>query len=75
MKCARELDVDLKKGYLLCPTTSNDGFQDSPFSSSAADARLKVYLKLMKADDGETLHGFRSSCAITLALAGRIYLK
>ena len=24
----------------------------------------------MKADDGETLHGFRSGCAITLALTG-----
>ena len=24
----------------------------------------------MQADDGETLHGFRSGCAITLALSG-----
>lgn len=40
------------------------------FSSSAAEARLKVYLKEMKADDGETLHRFRSGCAIALALTG-----
>ena len=31
---------------------------------------LKSYLKEMRADDGETLHGFRSGCAITLALTG-----
>ena len=43
---------------------------DSPFSSSTAEARLKSYLKDMGADDGETLHGFRSGCAITLALTG-----
>ena len=34
------------------------------------EARLKVYLKKMGADNGETLHGFRSGCAITLALTG-----
>ncbi|CAH3134462.1 unnamed protein product, partial [Porites lobata] len=70
VEVARELGVDLTKGYLFRPTTSNNGVQDSPFSSSAADARLKVYLKQTKADDGETLHGFRSGCAITLALTG-----
>ena len=55
VEVARELGVDLTKGYLFRPTTSNNGVQDSPFSSSAADARLKVHLKQMKADDGETL--------------------
>ena len=43
---------------------------DSPFGSSTAEARLKVYLNEMGADDGETLHGFRAGCAITLALTG-----
>ena len=70
VEVARKLGVDLTKGYLFRPTTSNNGVQDSPFSSSAADARLKVYLKQMKADDGETLHGFRSDCDITLTLTG-----
>ena len=70
VEVARELGVDLTKGCLFRPTTSNNGVQDSPFSSSAADACLKVYLKQLKADDGETLHGFRSGCAITLALTG-----
>ena len=70
VEVARELGVDLTKGYLFRPTTSNNGVQDSPFSSSAADARLEVYLKQMTSDDSETLHGFRSGCAITLALTG-----
>ena len=29
-----------------------------------------TYLNEMGADDGETLHGFRAGCAITLALTG-----
>ena len=41
-----------------------------PFSSATAEARLKSYLKERRADDGETLHGFRLGCAITLALTG-----
>ncbi|KAL9976123.1 hypothetical protein ACROYT_G013375 [Oculina patagonica] len=38
--------------------------------SYIAESRLKGYLKEMNADNGETLHGFRSGCAITLALTG-----
>jgi len=70
VESVRELGVDLTKRYLFRPTTSNNGVQDSPFRSSAADGRLKEYLKQMKADDGDTWHGFRSDCAISLALAG-----
>ena len=36
----------------------------------SAEARLKYYLKDAKIDEGETLHGFRSGSAITLALSG-----
>ena len=67
---SRQLQIDLTTGYLFRPTTPQGGVIDAPFSSSAAEARLKVYLKEMGADDGETLHGFRSRCAITLALSG-----
>ena len=31
---------------------------------------MKIYLREINADDGETLHGFRSGCSITLALSG-----
>ena len=43
---------------------------NEPFSSSAAEARLKTYLKEMGSVNGETLRGFRSGCAITLAFSG-----
>ena len=56
--------------YLFRSTTTDNGVRDSPLSSATAEARLKLYLKEMKADEGETLHGFRSGCAITLALTG-----
>lgn len=70
MAVARQMSIDLNSGYLFRPTTPTGGIQDSPFSSTAAEARLKTYLKEMGADEGETLHGFRSGCAITLALTG-----
>ena len=67
---ARRMQVDLTRGYLFRPTTPNGGIVDAPFTSTTAEARLKLYLKEMGQDDGETLHGFRSGCAITLALSG-----
>ena len=70
MAISRQLQIDLTTGYLFRPTTPQGGVIDAPFSSSAAEAHLKVFLKEMGADDGETLHGFRSGCAITLALSG-----
>lgn len=59
MLVARDLKIDLTTGYLFCPTNPQGGIVDSPFSSATAEARLKSYLKKMRADDGETLHGFR----------------
>ena len=37
---------------------------------TAAEARLMGHLKEMGSDNGETLHGFRTGCPITLALSG-----
>lgn len=70
MDVARQIGIDLTKGYLFRPTTPDNGIKNAPLSSSTAEARLKLYLQDMKADQGETLHGFRSGCAITLALTG-----
>ena len=67
---ARQLQVDLTTGYLFRPTNPQGAIVDSHFTSSAAEARLKLHLDAMGANDGETLHGFRSGCAITLALSG-----
>ena len=70
MAVAQQLRIDLTRGYLFRPTTPQGGILDAPFSSTAAEARLKGYLREMGSDDGETLHGFRAGCAITLALSG-----
>ena len=67
---ARRMQVDLTLGYLFRPTTPNGGILDAPLTSTIAEARLKLCLKEMGQDDGETLYGFRSGCAITLALSG-----
>jgi len=70
MEVARQVGTDFTRGYLFRPTTLDKIVQDSTFSSTVAEARLKQYLKEMKADDGQTLCGFRSGCAITLSLTG-----
>ena len=70
MEVTRDIKVGLTRGYLFRPITPDLGIKDAPFTSSAAESRLKGYLMEMNADNGETLHGFRSSCAITLALTG-----
>ena len=67
---ARRMQVDVTRGYLFRPTTPNGGILGAPFTSTTAEARLKLYLKEMGQDDGETLNGFRLGCAITLALSG-----
>ena len=51
------MQVDLTRGYLFRPTTPNGGILDAPFTSTTAEARLKLYLKEMGQDDCETLHG------------------
>lgn len=70
MAIAEELKIDLRSGYLFRPTNPQGAVVNGPLTSSAAEARLKNYLKEMGSDHGETLHGFRSGCAITLALSG-----
>ena len=42
----------------------------TPLFWPSTEARLKYYLKEAKIDEGETLQGFRSGSAITLALSG-----
>ena len=70
VQVAREMKIDLTRGYLFRPTTPKGGISDIPFSSAAAEARLKTYLQEMGADGGETLPDFRAGCAITLVLKG-----
>lgn len=67
---AGELSVDLSAGYLFRPTDPQGHVLNRPLSSSAAAARLKLYLRQANIDSGETLHSFRSGCALTLTFAG-----
>ena len=67
---ASELRVTLSNGYLFRPTNHQGHIVNKPLTSSSAEARLKYYLKDAKIDEGETLHGFCSGSAITLALSG-----
>ena len=45
MALAQQLRIDLTRGYLFRPTTPQGGILDAPFSSTAAEARLKGYLR------------------------------
>ena len=70
LRDGRQIGINMTTSYLFRPTTTDNGVRDAPLSSATAEARLKLYVKQMKANEGETLHGFRSGCAITLALTG-----
>lgn len=65
-----ELGMTLRNGYLFRPTNAQGHVVNKPFTSSSAEARLRLYLKEADLDEGETLHSFRSGSAITLALSG-----
>lgn len=67
---ASELRITLSNGYLFRPTNHQGHIINKPLTSSSSEARLKYYLKDAKIDEGETLHGFRSGSATTLALSG-----
>jgi integrase len=43
---------------------------EEPFLGSAVYNRLKLYLREIGADEGETPHSFRAGCSLTLALLG-----
>ena len=67
---AKEIGIDLTRGYLFRPTNAQGHVLDEPLSSSAAKSRLKVYLSEGNMNAGETLHSFRAGCALTLTFAG-----
>ena len=46
IEVARQMRVDLTRGYLFRSTTNSGGTQDLPLRSSTAEARLKGYLKV-----------------------------
>ena len=67
---AHELGISLSSGYLFRATNQQGHIVDKPLLGTTAESRLKKYLRDAQIDNGETLHSFRSGCAITLALSG-----
>ena len=67
---SRNIGIELRHGYLFRPTSPQGSVLDKPLSHSTAESRLKLYLKQAGIDEGETLHSFRSGCALTLAFSG-----
>ena len=65
-----ELGMTLRNGFLFRPTNAQGHVVNKPFTSSSAEARLRLYLKEAGLDKGKTLHSFCSGSAITLALSG-----
>ena len=67
---ARELGISLSPRYLFRATNHQGHIVDKPLLSSAADSCLRKYLRDANIDGGETLHSFRSGCALTLVFSG-----
>ena len=67
---ARELGISLSFEYLLRSTNHQGHIVDTPLLSSTAESRFRKYLPDAQIDSGETLHSFRSGCALTLAFSG-----
>ena len=64
------MGVSLIQGYLFRPTDQTRHVFDRLLFSAAAEHPLKLYLKEVRIDAGETLHSFRSGCALTPAFSG-----
>ena len=62
------MNVDLSSGYVFRTTTKAGHISSKPFVGSSAYNRLKLYLKELNIDDGETPRSFRDGCSITLEL-------
>ena len=66
---ARELGISLPCGYLFRSTNHQGHIVDTLLLSSTAKSRFRKYLRDAQIDSGETLHSFRSGCALTLAFS------
>ncbi|CAC5386658.1 unnamed protein product [Mytilus coruscus] len=68
---AEEMDIDLSVGYLFRTLDpSHSRVIESPVSSSGMGLRLQLYLKDLNIFEGETIHGIRGGCAITMMSSG-----
>lgn len=68
-KINKRVEVDLRSGFLF-RSTKGSSVTAEPFLGSAVYYRLKFYLGALGLDSGETPHGLRAGCSITLSLLG-----
>ena len=64
------MKINLRDGYLFRALNDTNAVSDSPFVGAAVANRLKTHLQMANIHGGETMHSFRSGCAITLSLLG-----
>ena len=70
-KACKDNKIDVVNGFFFRPLDARTRLEvlNSPFSSSSATKRLRLYLKDAPFDSSAfTAHGFRAGCAITLLL-------
>ena len=67
----REQKITLAPGFVFRTLNpSKSALSENPYTSSAANVRLKLYLKDVGLFEGESPHSARSGCALTLAWLG-----
>ncbi|KAI8477847.1 hypothetical protein Bbelb_444220 [Branchiostoma belcheri] len=66
----KKLGLCILTGYVFRSTSVKGEVTENPFSSGAAEARLRIHLKAAGLYEGESGHSFRTGCALTLAFAG-----
>ena len=67
------LEIPIRQGYLFRPLDPTGKVGTTSFDSAATQSRLSHYVSYLPDVFGSrriTLHGFRSGCAISLAMAG-----
>ena len=68
---SKKLNINLGNGYLFRSlSASRKVVLDNPVTSVAMSDRFKKYLLAVNIFEGETSHGLRGACAITLASTG-----
>ena len=66
----RQLGVDMAVGYVFRAVSAEGNVLDSCLSQSAISKRLARHLSSIGLFQGETTHGIRGGCAVTLGLLG-----
>ncbi|KAI8494630.1 hypothetical protein Bbelb_278560 [Branchiostoma belcheri] len=70
VRTASWLSIELRGGYLFRSTSREGHILVEPPSTSALDDAFRRYLEKAGLYEGETLHGCRAGCAISLHMAG-----